>query len=157
MVNEFLELSIEPMLVEHVEQLLAEYHANDAEYLRYFTPFEFTAESITGLISRAVNDRYFILKSTEEVAGCYILRGIDSGYAIPSYGVWISKRFSGRGFARQTLLDAIATARMMSAPAIMLKVHPENLRARTIYEKFGFRQTGFDSKNGNLVFHLALI
>jgi ribosomal protein S18 acetylase RimI-like enzyme len=38
----------------------------------------------------------------------------------------------------------------------MLKVHPENGRAKSLYERFGFKQTGVDEKKNNLVYHLPL-
>ena len=149
-------LTIAPMRLGHVNGIVAEYMANDAEYARYFTPFDFTIGELTTILTKAVKDRYFILLHNWQVAGFYMLRGWDSGYEIPSYGVWISQQFSGRGFAWQTLRDAVVIARSVAAPAIMLKVHLENIRARKIYEQFGFQQTGFDSKNCNLVYHLVL-
>ncbi len=150
------EVTIEPMGMEHVSRVITAIERDDADYARYFSPFDFTVETLAKILTEAVKDRYFILLKDEQVAGFYMLRGVDSGYDIPSYGIWISQRFSGRGFALKTLHDAVLVARSLSAPAIMLKVHPDNLRARRIYERFGFRQTGFDSKNSNLVYHLVI-
>jgi len=39
----------------------------------------------------------------------------------------------------------------------MLKVHPENIVAKSIYERFGFKQAGIDQKNSNLIYYKSLV
>ena len=36
---------------------------------------------------------------------------------------------------------------------ITLKVHPENVIAKYIYENFGFKEEGIDPKNSNLIYY----
>ena len=38
----------------------------------------------------------------------------------------------------------------------MLKVHPDNITAKHIYEKHGFKQTGIDPKIHHLIYHKDL-
>ena len=78
------------------------------EYLKYFTPFEFTVESITKIFSRAVKDKYYGIFVNDELAGFYMMRGLDEGFEIPSYGVWISSKFSNKGLSKLTLYHAFS-------------------------------------------------
>jgi len=124
-----------------------------SEYLKYFTPFEFTVESITKIFSRAIKDKYYGIFVNEELAGFYMLRGMDEGYEIPSYGVWISSKFSNKGLSKLTLYHAFSFCKLNNLNTLMLKVHPENKVAKVLYESFGFKQTGFDDKNDNYIYH----
>lgn len=85
-----------------------------------------------------------------------MLRGFDEGYSVPSYGVWISENYSNKGLSTFTLQHAISFCKLNSIKKIMLKVHPDNVSAKHIYEKHGFKQTGVDPKIHHLIYHKDL-
>lgn len=126
------------------------------DYTKYFVPFPFQEDSIKKIINKAVNDKYFGIFINDDLAGFYMLRGFDQGYEVPSYGVWISDKFSGLGLSKLTLQHAITFCKINTINKIMLKVHPENIIAKSIYEAFGFKQEGFDEKNSNLIYYKNL-
>ncbi len=126
------------------------------EYSKYFMPFTFDRDTVTTVLSSARADRYFGIFINGKMAGFFMLRGFDQGYAIPAYGVWIAPRFAGKGLAELTLKQAIAVCRISGIDALMLKCHPKNIIARRLYERNGFVAVGKDEKNGNIIYHKNL-
>ena len=92
----------------------------------------------------------------DELVGFYMLSGFGERYEVPSNGVWLSDKFSGLGLSKLTLQHAITFCKVNGLKKIMLKVHPENIIAKNIYESFGFKQEGFDEKNSNLIYYKSL-
>ncbi|MBT8393056.1 MAG: GNAT family N-acetyltransferase [Ignavibacteriaceae bacterium] len=127
-----------------------------SEYLKHFTPFEFSVESFAKILSNAKKDRYFGIYVSDELAGFYMLRGFDEGYEIPAYGVWISSEFSNKGLSKLTLYHAFSFCKINSIKNLMLKVHPDNKIAKALYESLGFIKVGVDEKNDNIIYHKAL-
>lgn len=142
--------------VHHSEELANLLQGSDKEYSKYFIPFTFDLETISGILSKAIKDQIYGIYVQNEIAGFYMLRGFDEGYSVPSYGVWIAKKFSGKGLSTFTLQHAISFCKLNSIKKIMLKVHPDNLAAKHIYEKYGFKQTGIDPKILHLIYHKDL-
>jgi len=126
-------------------------------HTKYFTPFSFKEDAIKKIINDAVIDKYFGIFINDNLAGFYMLRGFDEGYEVPSYGVWISDKFSRLGLSKLTLQHAITYCKVNNLKKIMLKVHPENIVAKSIYERFGFKQAGIDQKNSNLIYYKSLV
>ncbi|GJQ62877.1 MAG: hypothetical protein SCALA702_19300 [Melioribacteraceae bacterium] len=123
------------------------------EYMRYFHPFHFDHKTVFELLDSKVKDKYFGIKVNGKLGGFYMLRGFDKGYEIPSYGVIIDENYSGCGLAMLTLNHMYTFCRVNKIKKVMLKVHPDNVRAKKIYIKAGFVETGVDEKNGHIVFH----
>ncbi|MDO9069263.1 MAG: GNAT family N-acetyltransferase [Deltaproteobacteria bacterium] len=138
---------------ENAEELSLLLQSADPGYSRYFIPFKFDRQTIAGILASARQDRYFAVFISEELAGFYMLRGFDQGYEVPSYGVWIVPAYSGMGLASFTLQHAFCFCRANSIKRLMLKVHPDNTMAKKIYERNGFKETGIDAGNNNLIFH----
>ncbi|MBU0713685.1 MAG: GNAT family N-acetyltransferase [Bacteroidota bacterium] len=126
---------------------------SDPEYLKHFTPFEISENSIFTVLSDAVLDRYFGVFIDKALVGFYMLRGFDNGYDIPSYGVFISEAYAFLGLASLTIQRAIAFCKVNKIKRLMLKVHPDNLLAMALYESFGFKAEGTDPKNNNLIYY----
>ena len=129
---------------------------SDQKYSEYFLPFEFNYETINKILSGKKYDKYFGLFIDEKLAGFYMLRGFDEGYTIPAYGVWISKEYSNMGLGKLTLSHAISFCKVNQIKKLMLKVHPDNLVAKKIYEDAGFKFTGEISKIGHRVYEKNL-
>lgn len=65
-----------------------------------------------------------------------------------NYSLWrlmIDKKYQGRGLGKQTLEAVISLIRTFpfgEAKKVWLSYEPENIRARTIYRKYGFSENG---------------
>jgi RimJ/RimL family protein N-acetyltransferase len=128
----------------------------EPDYLKHFTPFEFSTESFSKILGNAKKDKYFGIFVNDELAGFYMLRGFDEGFEIPAYGVWISSNFSNKGLSRLTLYHAFSFCRINNIKTLMLKVHPENKAAKALYESLGFVKVSVDNKNDNIIYHKTL-
>lgn len=127
--------------------------ASGGEYSKYFIPFEFNYNSVKKVLSGMKLDHFIGIFIDDKIVGFYMLRGFDEGYSIPSYGVWISPKYSGLGLAKLTIQHALSFCKINGIKKIMLKVHPKNMKAKQIYEGFGFINNGIDRKNNNLVYY----
>jgi len=126
------------------------------DYIGHFIPFDFSESSVKKILSEKKSDKYFGLFINKELIGFYMLRGFDEGYETPSYGVWISSGYSNKGLSTLTLYHAFSFCKINKIKTLMLKVHPDNSIAKNLYEKVGFKQTGFDEKINNLIYHKSI-
>jgi RimJ/RimL family protein N-acetyltransferase len=141
---------------DHAEALSGMLLASSPDYQQYFIPFSFDVGPIRHLLATASRDRYWGIWWGEELAAFFMLRGLDEGHEIPSFGVSVAERFARRGLLRLSLCFAIAWCRLNAIARLMLKVHPDNTVARREYERFGFRYDRTDPSNGHLVCDLQL-
>jgi len=125
------------------------------EYIEYFKPFDFNYSSIKSILSQAVHDYFFGIFINNKIGGFYMLRGIDQGYKIPSYGVYISESYTNLNLANLTLKHAVIFCKINKIKQIMLKVNPKNTKAKYIYETFGFKKQEIDKK-GNNIYYLTI-
>ena len=151
-----LALEIKRLTIKQAKELANLLQSSDKEYSKYFIPFTFDLDTISGILSKTKNDQIYGIYVENNLAGFYMLRGFDEGYSIPSYGVWISEKYANRGLSTFTLQHAISFCKLNSIKKVMLKVHPDNLAAKHIYEKYGFKQTGVDPKIHHLIYHKDL-
>lgn len=156
MENEVTSVEIRRLKAGDSELLYDLFRQADREYYTYFTAFEIDLVQISDILKAAKKDPYFGFFIQDALIGFFMLRGFDAGYEIPSYGVFISEKYAGKGLARLSVEYAIAYCKLNHIPRLMLKVHPLNIRALNLYLKMGFVQTGFDHKNNNLVFHKTI-
>ena len=142
---------------EAISKLLA---SAPKDYLRYFHPFNFDCESIRTVLSNARKDQFFGLELCNNdsalLAGFYMLRGLDEGYGDPMYGVFIAQQFQGKGLGQSTLAHAEQFCRHSGIPRLLLKVHPQNIRAKKLYQRAGFQVVRIDPVNDNLVMEKQL-
>lgn len=148
-----LEVEIRKINIAQSKELSDLLLQSDREYSKYFIPFEFDIESVSKVLEKAVKDMYYGIYVNSILVGFYMLRGWDAGYGIPSYGVWIAENFSSKGLSKLTLHHAISICRINKVEKLMLKVHPDNIIAKKIYEDFGFTFSGVDEKIGHLVYY----
>lgn len=150
-------IGIRPLVPADADQLSRLLMADPPEYTRHFHPFAFTEAIIQEQITGAGLDQFFAIElrvtggNCSELIGFYMLRGLDEGYNDPMYGVYISAAFSGLGIGHLTLQHAECYCRTCGLQAILLKVHPDNVRARRLYETLGYHYLRDDSSIGNLV------
>jgi RimJ/RimL family protein N-acetyltransferase len=146
-------IEIKELKLEHIPHLVEKLSHENLEYLKHYTAFELTNEKFISLLNNAVKDKYFGIFFGDEIVGFYMLRGFDEGFEIPSYGVIILSRFSNNGLSKLTLYHAFSICRINNIKKLMLKVRPENIYAKKLYESLGFEKTGFDERNGNYIYH----
>ena len=150
-------LEIKELTAEHATIFSKRLSGESEDYLKHFIPFaEYSETYIKKKLSEKKIDKYFGLFLNDDIIGFYMLRGFDAGYEIPSYGVWISSKYSNKGLSTLTLYHAFSFCKLNNIKTLMLKVHPENTVAKKLYEKFGFIKVGIDEKIGHLIYHKSL-
>jgi RimJ/RimL family protein N-acetyltransferase len=149
-------IEIKELSVEHVSVLSKVLSKEKPAYMKHFTPFDFSVDSLKNVLTHANKDKFFGVFVSDKLAGFYMLRGFDDGFEIPSYGVWISSEFSNRGLSKLTLYHAFSFCKHNSIKILKLKVHPDNAVAKNLYESLGFIKIGFDDKNSNYIYHKSL-
>lgn len=130
--------------------------AQRADYMRGFFPFTFDEPTIRGLLERAVKDRYWGIMADGRLAGFFMLRGMDEGYAMPSFGVAVGESCAGRGLATRALARAIGWCRTNGVARLMLKVAEDNAAALAVYRRAGFTFGERDQKTRHLIGTLEL-
>jgi RimJ/RimL family protein N-acetyltransferase len=137
-----------------ISQLLLD---SPPDYVKYFHPFDFNLHSLKLILEKTIKDRFFgvELKSetshNNELIGFYMLRGLDEGYTEPMYGVFIHRKYSGKGIASLTIAHAESFCKLQGYKQLLLKVFPENIRAKNLYERLGFEFLRKDESSQQLV------
>lgn len=109
----------------------------------HFHPHPITREYAVELSAGSDRrDEYLVATEDDRVVGYAMLRGWDEGYAVPAFGVAVDPERRGAGLGRALLEYALARARERGAEQVMLKVHPDNLGAKHLYESVGFKFEG---------------
>jgi len=151
-------LEIKELLSEHASIFSKRLSGESKEYLKHFIPFtDYSETYINKILSDKKSDKYFGLFLNDDIVGFYMLRGFDAGYEIPSYGVWISSKYTNKGLSTLTLYHAFSFCKLNNIKTLMLKVHPDNTIAKKLYEKFGFVKVGVDDKIGHLIYHKNIL
>jgi RimJ/RimL family protein N-acetyltransferase len=146
-------LTIRPLNAEDASDLSSLLSGQSPAYVRFFTPFNFDPYSVASLLAGQGADLFMGMYWQDRLIGFFMLRGWDSGYEIPSYGVLIDEKYSGYGLTRLSLKLAKSICKLRRVPRIMLKVNADNLIAKRLFEEAGFTQTGVDAQTGNLIYH----
>lgn len=149
-------LIVRSLTISDAANLCAFLRSQSASYVRFFSPFAFEDENIARVLARCEKDLPMGIEWQGRLIGFFMLRGWDEGFDVPSYGVLIDEEFSNYGFASLSLKIAKAIARLRGAPCLMLKVHPENIAAKELFEKASFKVTGVDAASDNLIYHFDL-
>lgn len=144
-------IEIRQLFISDLTDLIELWNNDPAGYNQHFIPFKMDFENLNSTLINAVKDVFMAVIVKRKIAGFFMLRGFDLGYEIPSYGVWISSKFSNKGLAKLTLQYSISLCRIAEIKKIMLKVHPDNKIALSIYKNFGFIETGIDKRIGHII------
>lgn len=81
-----------------------------------------------------------LLDAGDEVIGYYVaMTGVDEMHLL---NITISPSHQGSGHGRALLDHVVARARASGALSLWLEVRESNLRARRLYERYGFVQVG---------------
>jgi len=147
-------ISIKPLEKSNVDVVLEEIRNESSDYLKHFTPYNWRGVSFTNAVVNKEKDQFYGIFINDYPVGFYMLRGLDAGYDIPSYGVWISEKYNGFGLASLSLKHAYTICKVNGIKTIMLKVHPKNTIAKNMYEKFGFKFNRNDETSEDMIYHM---
>jgi ribosomal protein S18 acetylase RimI-like enzyme len=111
---------------------------NNRETLRTFHPFPMTLQKAEEICTIEKKDRYFGAYLEDQIIGLSMLRGLDEGYEIPSFGIVMDSNYRGHGIGSGLTKYTIQQSIEMGCPAVRLSVYASNKRALKIYNDLGF-------------------
>ena len=120
----------------------------------FFRPHPMTAEEARRIAHYPGRDVYLVHEIDGQAVAYGFLRGWDEGYDVPSLGVAVRDDSQGQGYGRSMMLALHSRAEAGGASRIRLRVHPNNARARTLYESLGYREAGME--RGEILMFLDL-
>lgn len=100
-----------------------------------------TPEAVAGFLALP-NEVFLVGRDDGRVVAFGMLRGWADGYKVPSLG--IAAFPEGRGYGRAMMAALEAAAGKRGATRIRLRVHPDNVRARALYDLLGYQVDGFE-------------
>ena len=104
----------------------------------FFRPHPFTRDEAGRIANEAGRDTYSILVEDGRAVAYGMLRGWDEGYPFPSLGIAVRTSAQGRGLGRLMMAHLHAEAGSRGATVVRVRVHPDNVRARLLYESLGY-------------------
>lgn len=110
----------------------------------FFRPHSFTASEARLIANHVGKDVYAILLDGPQAVAYGMLRGWDEGFATPSLGIAVRSASQGRGLGRLMMGHLHDEAKRRGALQVRLRVHPDNIRARRLYESLGYGYAGED-------------
>ena len=120
----------------------------------FFRPHPFTPSEAVRIANQVGRDVYALLLDGDRPVAYGMLRGWEEGYETPSLGIAVRTSSHRRGLGRLMMSHLHAEAQRRGAVVVRLRVHPDNLRARRLYESIGYGYAGED--RGELVMLIDL-
>ena len=121
---------------------------------RDFHPHSLDAAAAADVCGHCGDDVYYLMVEGDAVVAYGMLRGWDEGFEEPSLGIAVHPEMRGVGFGRLLMRFLHLAAARRGAPAVRLRVRPENERAIALYRSLGYAFEGED--RGQLVGRLEL-
>jgi RimJ/RimL family protein N-acetyltransferase len=151
--TDFLLRPLVPADAGAVASLLA---SQPAEYLRFFYAFGADEAAIAETLKSRRKDVYSGLYWKGGLVCVFMLRGWDSGFEIPSFGLVVAAGHRGREVLTVALEAAKLIARLAGSDRMMCKVHPDNAAATRGALRLGFVAESEEAGTGNIVYYLEL-
>ena len=120
----------------------------------YFHPHPFSPDEASRVCRHSGGDLYLGAWLGGVLIGYGMLRGWDEGFDIPSLGICLSPTSRGLGLATVFMKGIHEQAKKAGATQILLKVHPENTVALSLYESLGYQFS--EKKDDQLVGRVSL-
>jgi ribosomal protein S18 acetylase RimI-like enzyme len=118
---------------------LIEFWERNKKDAHLFNPHPFTEVYLKHIINTCVKDVYKLFLLYDIVIGYGLLRGWDEGYSIPSLGIEVDKDYRGRGLSITFMNILHDIAKEAGADKVRLTVMKNNIIARKLYEKLGYK------------------
>lgn len=137
--------SIEPLNEKNCSQAISLLTSESKDYIKDYHPFPLSINDLRSLILCANHDKYIGLFAADangrkDLIGIITLRGLDEGYTIPMFGIFIRENWSNQGLCSLALKFAETFCKINKIKAIKLKVNTRNCRAMAIYKRKGFHE-----------------
>jgi ribosomal protein S18 acetylase RimI-like enzyme len=117
---------------------------NNRDCIEYFNPHPFTLKQIfKNILSK---DFFVIQLSGKKITGYGLLRGWEEGYAIPSLGIMLDKKYRGIGLSKCLMEYLHQIAKQKGAKEVMLRVKNNNDKAINLYKSFEYNIQPYDHK-----------
>ena len=101
-------------------------------------PFPWTAGNFADSLSSAYEA--WVLLDADEVAGYFLLmQVVDEAHLL---NITVREDLQGGGLGRAMLDHAVSVAAALGTGSMLLEVRPSNVRAKAIYERYGFVSIG---------------
>jgi ribosomal protein S18 acetylase RimI-like enzyme len=131
-------LLIEPLEPSNADELVDLLNAVDPSHFAHTSP-----EAAARFLAEPA-DIHVLGRASGEVVAFGMLRGWHEGYDVPSLGIAVRQDREGAGYGRVMMMALERLARDRGATQIRLRVHPDNLRARRLYDGLGYREAGVE-------------
>jgi GNAT superfamily N-acetyltransferase len=132
-----------PIGPNQLERLVALFERNRvARVTELFDPFPLDAARARWIALEPHRDSFYLALREERPVGFSMLRGLDEGYVIPSFGIFVDHESHGEGVGRALTAWTVEQARRGGCSAVRLAVYAANLSARLLYESLGFVEQG---------------
>ena len=125
----------------------------DEKTKSFFHPHPFDIKSIND-ICKSKKDHYFVMFLKNRLIGYSFLRLF--GYDVPSFGIIIRKGYIGRGYGTFLTKWMMNKAKDIGYNKIILKTYKDNLPAKRIYDKVGFKIVGLTENKKQYKMELLL-
>ena len=124
--------------------LQAFYNALGAEARTLFRPLGWNsslADAEASVAAALAGDRYdIVLDHGGEIVGWAFLMNVKQEVA--HFGIGIADAYCSQGLGRDLMADVVAAGKRLGLQGVDLIVVQRNDRARKLYERYGFKQTG---------------
>ena len=146
-----LDFRVEPLTPRQADQVSTLLSQADREYISFFHPFEFSQSAVAEVLRQAEKDKFWGIYIGFNLVNLFMLRGLDQGFSVPSFGVFTDQIYSGLGLAGLALRLVEVYCRLNNLEAVCLSVHADNRRAFDLYRDNGFIFDGSVSAKGHQV------
>lgn len=146
-----MEIKIEKLKKTDIN-LLSKLFFNDKSTSEFFfTQFKNEKQMIAVLTS-AKKDLFYLIKVKEKICGYMSLRGLDEGFNIPRFGIYIFSKFRNKGIGTKALeLLLILCKKELNFTSIDLIVDKNNFKAIKIYKSQGFKLLNKEKNNLKMI------
>lgn len=122
-----------------VDRLGALLEANNRpEVIDFFHPFPMLRETGQKILSSFKKDSFFVAILNNEFIGFSMLRGLDEGFSVPSFGIFIDFSHQGKGYGRKLTEWTLHWSDTHGIKNIRLTVYVDNKIALKLYQSLGF-------------------
>ncbi|HEX7808665.1 MAG TPA: hypothetical protein VF608_08070, partial [Thermoanaerobaculia bacterium] len=98
-----MDFTVRALSADDAAAIVALLRAQSADYLRFFYALPADESAVRNVMEQRQRDLYQGLFEGDRLVGFFMLRGWDAGYDIPSFGIVVDQRTSGKGYLHATL------------------------------------------------------
>ncbi|MDN5341370.1 MAG: diamine N-acetyltransferase [Oceanotoga sp.] len=138
------EIELIPISKEDTEYIINIRNTKKINENLFSNPPIYDFEHIKWLNQMNKNDIHLIIKNKDEKVGIINITKIDYLNEKCEYGIALEPQYSGKGIAYKAsklLLNYVFSN--LKIRKVYLELFSDNIRAKSLYEKIGFKQEGF--------------